>query len=126
MLSDDVAAQVIRLRKAANLSREQLAARCADRGWPALTYGAIGSIETGRPRDGRRTREVTVDELVTLAAALDVSPSSLLFPLHREDELDPGRVAEALGGIRASLAQLDELRAAATRAHRRRLARAVR
>lgn len=128
MLSDDVAAQVIRLRKAANLSRQQLAARCAERGWPVVTFHVLTAIETGRPRAGKaRTREVTVDELVGLANGLDVSPASLLFPLRDdEDDLDPQRIARVLDSLRAPLAQLDALRADAWRAHRRRATRAVR
>ena len=97
MLSDVAAAQVARLRKTAGLTREQLAARCADLGWPALTVGVVGSIETGRPDEtGRRRREVTVDELAILAAALNVPPLQLIYPLgaQRVVEMLPGRITD--------------------------------
>lgn len=83
MLSDVVADEVTRLRKAAGLNRDQLAELCAKRGHP-LTAATIANIETGR-RDaaGKRRREVTVDELVVLADALDTVPALLVFPLGR-------------------------------------------
>jgi transcriptional regulator with XRE-family HTH domain len=94
LISDVVANQVVRLRKRAGMNREQLAQRCADLGWPSLTYGVIGSIETGRPREkgGPRTREVSVDELVGLGTALDIPPVLLVTPPGVEQvELGPGR-----------------------------------
>lgn len=97
MISDVVAEQVARLRRVAGMNREQLAARCADLGWPSLTYGVIGSIETGRPREkgGPRTREVSVDELVGLGAALDVPTVLLLTPLDAAQvEIMPGRAVD--------------------------------
>lgn len=83
LLSDVVADEVARLRRASGLNRDELAARCADRGYP-LTAATIANIETGR-RDaaGKRRREVTVDELVVLADALDTVPALLVFPLGR-------------------------------------------
>lgn len=93
MLSDEVGEQIARLRKRAGKNREQLAERCAEVGYPSLTYGVIGSIETGRPssKDGRRTREVTVDELAGLALALNM-PAALLLADPRE------RPTVSLGG----------------------------
>ena len=89
MRSDVVAEQVSRLRKQAGLTREQLAARCADLGWPALTFGAIGSIETGRrDNDGRRVRHVTVEERDVLAAALGVPSVLLEVPLGESDPIE--------------------------------------
>lgn len=93
MLSDVVAEQVFLLRKRAGLTQEQLAVKCEKAGWPSLTYGVIGSIETGRPREkgGPRTREVSVDELIGLGVALDVPPVLLLTPPSAQQvELQPG------------------------------------
>ena len=84
MLSDVVANEVARLRRAAGLTRDDLADLCAKRGLP-LTSSTIANIETGR-RDaaGKRRREVTVDELVVLADALRVAPVLLVFPVGQE------------------------------------------
>lgn len=93
MLSDVTAAQVRHFREVRAMSRTDLAARCAALGWPALTHGALGHIETGRRGpDGVRRREVTVDEIVILAAALGVPPISLIVPVgHAADvEILPG------------------------------------
>lgn len=93
MLSDVVAEQVAQLRKLSGLTREQVAARCADLGRPALTFGVLGSIETGRPdANGQRRREVTVDELVVLAKVLGVPPVLLVCPVGhvRSIEVLPG------------------------------------
>lgn len=97
--SDVVGEQVIRLRKRAGLTREQLAVRCTELGWPALTFGAISSIETGR-RDkdtGRRRRHITVEERDVLAAALGVPPALLEAPLGSTEPVEalPGRLDDA-------------------------------
>jgi transcriptional regulator with XRE-family HTH domain len=56
-----------------------LAERCAEIGAPEITRSVIANLETGRPGpDGRRRRDVTIDELLTLAYALDVPPADLL------------------------------------------------
>jgi transcriptional regulator with XRE-family HTH domain len=94
VLSDVVADQLVRLRRKHGLTREQLAKRLADNGAPGLTSAALANIETGRrDSEGRRRREVTVDELVALAAVLDESPLLLVFPLgaDRFTEVLPGR-----------------------------------
>ncbi len=57
-----------------------------NRGWNAAELGArsglspaiIENIENGRPRDGERTRDITVDELVAIADALGVQPAIML------------------------------------------------
>ncbi|MEU9516616.1 helix-turn-helix transcriptional regulator [Micromonospora sp. NPDC048169] len=84
LLSDVVAEEVARLRRASGLNRDELAKRCAERGYP-LTGATIANIETGRrdAKTGKRRREVTVDELVVLADALDTVPALLVFPLGR-------------------------------------------
>jgi hypothetical protein len=57
----------------------ELAARCAELGAGHLTENVIENIESGRrDKQGRRRRDVTVDELLTLAVALNVAPVHLL------------------------------------------------
>jgi transcriptional regulator with XRE-family HTH domain len=88
VLSDVVAQQVNRLRKNARLNREALAERCKHLG-EALTAEAIANIENGRRGpDGKRRREVTVDELAALARALSVPPLALICPLGRQSQVD--------------------------------------
>ncbi|RLU85906.1 hypothetical protein CTZ27_26430 [Streptomyces griseocarneus] len=85
-MSDTVAEQVRRHRTRLGLSREQLAAECARLGAADLTYAAIVSIETGRrDKNGRRRREVSVDELLVLGIALAVPPLLLALPLGAEE-----------------------------------------
>jgi transcriptional regulator with XRE-family HTH domain len=99
--SDAVAMRVRKVRGSRNLSVPKLAARCADFGMPELSAQAIYKIEARRP--GKlRPRPVTVDELLTLAAALNVAPVNLLVP-PREDAapypVTPG-VSESRSGVR--------------------------
>ncbi|MDT3395615.1 hypothetical protein RKE29_02935 [Streptomyces sp. B1866] len=84
--SDTVAGQVRRHRTRLGLNREQLAAECARLGAPDLTYAALTNIETGRRnKDGKRRRDVSVDELLVLGLALAVPPLLLLLPLGAEE-----------------------------------------
>ena len=84
MLSDVVAEQVKKRRRALGLNREQLAEKCAANGLP-LTAAAVANIESGRRgKDGRRRREVTIDELTAFALALDIAPVLLVFPVGQE------------------------------------------
>lgn len=79
--SDVVGDWVRVLRQRRGWTAKKLAGHCAEAGAPLLTGPSILNIETGR-RDaaGRRRRDVSVDELLTLAYVLGVSPVSLLFP----------------------------------------------
>ncbi|MGW1762737.1 hypothetical protein ACWCQL_01370 [Streptomyces sp. NPDC002073] len=80
--SDVVATQIRRHRGRLGLTREQLAERCADLGAPELTYSAIVDIEGGRrTKEGRRRRNVSVDEWLVLGMALGVPPLLLTCPL---------------------------------------------
>lgn len=84
-LSDVVARRIVLFRKRRDITRDQLAARCAELGYPELTGPALANIETGRrSKEGKRRRDVTVDELMVLARALHVPPSLLLFPVGDE------------------------------------------
>jgi transcriptional regulator with XRE-family HTH domain len=87
--SDVIARRIVAFRKRLDLTRDQLAARCAELGYPELTSPALANIETGRRKDGRRRRDVTVDELMVLARALKVAPSVLLFPIGEQEQYEP-------------------------------------
>jgi transcriptional regulator with XRE-family HTH domain len=79
-MSDVVAARVQQLRKRRGWTARQLAEACAATGSPQLTENVIANIEAGRrDKQGRRRRDVTVDELVAFARALDVSVGLLLW-----------------------------------------------
>lgn len=94
LLSEVVAEQIARQRKRAGLTHRDLAELCKTLGWPALTASAISNIETGRrDKEGRRRREVTVDELTVIARALEMPPVLLLAPLGEEDQIEvvPGQ-----------------------------------
>ena len=76
-ISDRVAERVQELRKQRGWSARRLAEACAAIGSPQLTESVIANIESGRREDGRRRRDVTVDELIAFANALDVPPTRL-------------------------------------------------
>src|SRR6266700_5123069 len=77
--SDVVAARVREVRGKRNLTVAELAGRCAGLGAPELTAQALYKLEQRRP--GKlRPRPVKVDELLALAAALNVAPVHLLVP----------------------------------------------
>jgi hypothetical protein len=69
-----------------------LAEECAATGSPQLSESVIANIESGRrDKSDRRRRDVTVDEAVGLARALD-EPLIRLLPVH----LDPGATGVTL------------------------------
>ncbi|MER7562314.1 helix-turn-helix transcriptional regulator [Streptomyces sp. NPDC097941] len=82
-VGDQVAENIRRLRRK---TTEQLAGEVSELGVP-MTASTVTKIE----KQGRR---VTVDELVALAAALGVSPVTLMLP--SEDPDGPIRLAERL------------------------------
>lgn len=75
-----VADNVQRLRKRRELSIYQLSAALRHAGRP-ITPAAVGKIE-------RQERQVTVDDLMALAVALDVSPVTLLLPANTRGPKD--------------------------------------
>lgn len=79
-----VAENVRTLRQQRGLSQADLATVLRELGTP-LGVSALSKVENG-------TRRVTVDELVALAVALNVSPNRLLLP----GDIDPTAVAEHL------------------------------
>lgn len=87
-VSDLVASRIRDARKRRGWSADQLAEQCARAGLP-VTRSVLANIESGRKSaDGTRRRDVTVDELLGLAAVLDVSPTYLLG-LSRETGASP-------------------------------------
>jgi transcriptional regulator with XRE-family HTH domain len=71
--SDLIARQVKHLRGRRGLTVKQLAARCQELGAGELTANVLTNIEV-------RRRDVSADELLVLALALDVAPTHLLTP----------------------------------------------
>lgn len=72
-----VAAQVARWRNARGLSYAALGARLEDAGWPVPVLG-LRRIEAG-------ARRVSVDDLLALAVALEISPFDLLTSHNSDD-----------------------------------------
>jgi hypothetical protein len=72
--------EVIRAyRVRAKVTREEFAAACWENGASAdFTATVIGHLETGRLSAGGRRREITLDELVFLAKAMDSTPLAVL------------------------------------------------
>ncbi len=91
--SEVVAERVQELRKRQGLTAKDLAERCRLIGAPGLTASVIANIESGR-RDlnGRRRRQITLEEWLILAQALHVAPIHLVVPIdddHSRYELTP-------------------------------------
>jgi transcriptional regulator with XRE-family HTH domain len=78
-LSERLAARVRDLRVRAGMTQPQLAAAAREHGaGESFSEVVVGHLESGRRREGRRTRLFTLDELLPLASALEVSPLELL------------------------------------------------
>lgn len=77
-LTQSIAAEVRRHRAAQGMSAEQLSARCAELG-ADIPRNTIADLENGR------RASLSVAELLMLAAALEVPPVLLLFPVGREE-----------------------------------------
>ncbi|MER7002219.1 helix-turn-helix transcriptional regulator [Dactylosporangium sp. NPDC000555] len=85
-ISATTATRLIELRERLKLTRDAVAVSAREHGAPAsFTAAVLRNIETGRPdAAGNRRRMVSVDELVVLAAALDVSPLELIDTEYAE------------------------------------------
>lgn len=80
--SDTVARRLRELRRRRGWSARRLAEACAATGSPQLSESVIANIEAGRRDEtGRRRRDVTIDEVIGLATALDM-PAIWLLPVH--------------------------------------------
>jgi transcriptional regulator with XRE-family HTH domain len=88
-LSDVVARRIQEIRKRRDMSAAELAEACAKVGFPQLTASVIANIESGRRGpDGRRRRDVTVDEVYAFAQALRVGVTKLLpAPPGRSEDM---------------------------------------
>jgi len=84
-LSEVIGDSVRRRREHLGMTREQLADRCAELGYPELTYAALTNIERTGTSKTKRRREVTVDELMILGYALAMPPLLLAFPVGEVD-----------------------------------------
>lgn len=85
-VSDVAARQIARLRRQRGWTARRLATECAALGATHLTPSVIANIETGRPdAQGRRRRDLTVDELFVFAYALAAPLPVLLLPLAADD-----------------------------------------
>lgn len=84
--SDHIASRIKEVRASKGWSTKTLAQRCAEFGAPQLTASVLMNIEHGRPGpDGRRRRNITADELLALAYAMDLHPLALLLPGNSTD-----------------------------------------
>jgi transcriptional regulator with XRE-family HTH domain len=77
---ETVRANVARVRKRQGLTLRDAADRLTDIGHP-MAHNTVSEIERG-------ARRVDVDDLMALAAALDVSPATLLMPATTREEWD--------------------------------------
>ncbi|MER6361544.1 helix-turn-helix transcriptional regulator [Kitasatospora sp. NPDC001527] len=76
---EQVRRNVTRIREARGLTKKELSDRTSELGRPIPPLG-VSRVEAG-------TRRVDADDLVVLAVALDVSPSSLLLPLDDAEDV---------------------------------------
>lgn len=86
-----MAANIARVRKSQQISLQELEERLTQTGH-RISFSGLSKIERGE-------RRVDVDDLMSIAIALDVSPVGLLLPIDQE----PGAAA-AVTGATGSLA----------------------
>jgi transcriptional regulator with XRE-family HTH domain len=81
-------------RQQRDWTAKELADQCAAAGAPQITPTVITNLETRR----RKTREITLDEVLVLAHVLDVPPLQLMVPQNADEELEviPGGRLDAL------------------------------
>jgi transcriptional regulator with XRE-family HTH domain len=78
---DVIREQLVAIRKRRGWTQAQLAQRLKELGYPHLGRAGLSKIELG-------ARSVTVDDLLALAAALDVAPVHLFVPYERDRRVD--------------------------------------
>jgi transcriptional regulator with XRE-family HTH domain len=77
-MSDKVGANIRDARKARHLTPAALAEQCTAAGFP-ISRSVIENIEHGRrDKDGHRRRDITIDEVWAIAAAMKMSPVELV------------------------------------------------
>ena len=111
-ISDAVAAAIRETRKQRGWNAADLAARCGAIGAGAITANVIENIESGRRKDGKRTRDITVDELAAIAQALGVPPAVADAGTGRRRAGCPGAVRPGRRGRgpRAALGAVEDAR----------------
>ncbi|WP_329597771.1 helix-turn-helix transcriptional regulator [Streptomyces pseudovenezuelae] len=87
------AAAVAKQRQRRGWDQSRLAQLVTDAGRP-MSASVLGKIESG-------TRRVDVDDLVVIAAALDVPPAQLLPGVQATEDVDPFEEAAAPGTVKA-------------------------
>lgn len=120
-ISDVIGDRIRDLRGKAGMSRAELAEAAQAAGAPpTFTATVVGFLESGRRgKDGGRTRHFMLDEVLALAAALEVSPLELLGDramLFAGDGLSPapcgrcgGKPGELETTVRKNIEDLAEL-----------------
>lgn len=108
-VSDHVAQKIREARRQRGWNAGELAERSG------LTGNIIENIESGRRRNGERTRDVTVDELFAVSEALEVGPLTLLpasnAMQHDQDRRDlEEEIDRAMRDLAADQARLTDLR----------------
>lgn len=107
-ISDAIAANIRKARHRRGWNTAALAARCAEVGAGWLTDGVLRNIEHGRPRDGKRTRDITADEVVALAYAFGMPPAALMPEL---DQAMGDMDISLFVGVDDMIARLDDMKA---------------
>jgi hypothetical protein len=93
-VSDLVANRIRKIRDGRHWSAARLARECAKAGYPQLTEAVIVNIETGRrDQQGRRRREVSIDELAAFCMTLELPLSALLSPSGSKPAMDERHLA---------------------------------
>ncbi|HEV2778483.1 MAG TPA: hypothetical protein VGX25_03700 [Actinophytocola sp.] len=88
VMTDVVCSAIRTHRKREGMTREEFASAAWEHGAPqSFTATVVGHLETGRRSAGGRRREITLDEVVFLAATMGTTPLALL-----------GEQAAAFGG----------------------------
>lgn len=92
----EIGRRVAQRRKQLHLGGEELAGRCAALGMPSFTRQVIMRLEH------KRRESITVPELSVLAAALEISPVLLAYPLGQADQAEylPGHWAPPFDAAR--------------------------
>jgi transcriptional regulator with XRE-family HTH domain len=94
-MSRTIAGEVRRHRRARGMSAQNLADRCAELGITSLPRSVIANLENGRRGN------VTFAEVLVLAAALNVAPAVLAFPVGHAETVEylPGETAPPLDAL---------------------------
>jgi transcriptional regulator with XRE-family HTH domain len=100
------------VRKARSYSTQRLSDLCSEQGF-AVPRNTVVNLETGRKES------ISVQELVAIALALDVSPVSLLYPLDQPAEIAPGKHRNPFHAVQWFAGEWDsELQGPMTAEHR--------